>query len=79
MNRKTRRAQAATAKTDRAFSHPNLGRDAKVELFGRDVVVTLTASTEAQAEDLFDSVVRQLEAGGLNLTMMGLPTKVTKT
>ena len=60
----------------RGFTHPNLGTEARVEQFGREVRLTFVCGTRAQADDFTDSIVRQLKAGALNLTMIGKPTSV---
>jgi hypothetical protein len=62
-----------------AFTHPHFGREARLEQFGKEVRLTFTAGTEAQADSLFDTIGRQLEAGALNLTMMGKPSSIEKT
>jgi hypothetical protein len=64
--------------TDRPFTHPHFGNEARVEQHGREVRIIFVASREEQASDLTDLILDQLRAGGLNLTMMGKPTKVTE-
>jgi hypothetical protein len=63
---------------NRPFSHPNFGREASVEQYGREVRLVFTANTEAQASDLVDTMVDQLSNGAIHLTMMGRPIKVTE-
>lgn len=62
--------------TDRGFSHPNFGKAARVEVWGKEVRLIFEANTSRQAEDLAETIVSQLKAGALNLTMMGKPTSV---
>ena len=63
---------------DRGFSHPGFGRQACVELDGREVRLVFVANTVAQAADLAESLVEQLKSGALHLTLMGRPTSVTE-
>jgi hypothetical protein len=63
----------------RGFSHPDLGREARVEQWGNEVRLIFVCGTEAKAADLVNSIVGQMKAGALNLTLMGKPTKVTET
>lgn len=65
--------------TDRGFTHPNFGSQARVEVYGREVRLTFVAGTPAQADDLAESIVQQMKAGALNITMMGKPTSVQET
>lgn len=62
-----------------AFSHPNFGKEARVEQCGREVRLILVAGTEAQAADLARTIVGQLKGGALNLTMMGRPTGIIES
>lgn len=62
-----------------AFTHPHFGHAARLEQVGREVCLTFTAGTMAQADNLFDTIGRQLEAGALNITLMGKPTSIEKT
>lgn len=61
-----------------AFTHPNFGKEARVEVWGREVRLIFVANTETQANDLADKIVRQLKDGAINLTMMGKPTSITE-
>lgn len=63
----------------RGFSHPDLGREARVEQWGREVRLIFVCGTEEKAADLVNSIVGQMKAGALNLTLMGKPTKITET
>lgn len=67
------------AGSDRPFTHPDMGHQARLEQFGTEVRLTFVCSTRAKADSLFDSIGAQLEAGSLNLTLMGKPTSVTKS
>ena len=62
--------------TDRGFTHPNFGTQARVEQHGNEVRVIFVASTRAQATSLCDHVLEQMKAGALNITLMGKPTSV---
>lgn len=64
--------------TDRPFSHPNFGREVRIEQFGREVHLIFVAGTERQADSLVDTLLDQLKAGALNLTMMGGNPTVTE-
>ena len=63
----------------REFTHPNFGSEARVEQHGREVSVIFVAGTEAQAESLAESLVAQLTAGALNITLFGRATSVHRT
>lgn len=65
--------------TDRGFTHPNFGNQARVEQVGREVRLIFVAGTTAQASDFADTVVSQLRAGAINITMMGKPTSVKES
>ena len=62
--------------TDRPFSHPNLGREVRVEQYGREVRLIFVAGTQAKSDALAKDLLRQLKAGALNLTLMGKPTSI---
>jgi len=64
--------------TDRGFTHPNFGKAARVEVWGKEVRLIFEANTTAQAEDMAETIVSQLKAGALHLTMMGKPTSITE-
>lgn len=59
-----------------AFSHPNFGRQARVEQAGREVRLIFIAGTQQQADDLVETLINQLKAGALNLTVFGKITSV---
>jgi hypothetical protein len=63
----------------RGFTHPDLGREARVEQWGREVRLIFVCGSETKANDLVNSLVRQMKAGALNLTLMGKPTSVIET
>lgn len=62
--------------TDRGFTHPNFGSEARVEQYGREVHIVFVAGTQAQSDSMCESILAQLKAGVLNITMMGKPTSV---
>lgn len=64
--------------TDRQFTHPNFGNEARVEVLGKEVRLIFVAHTPAAAEDLADYLVDQLRNGAVNITMMGQPTTITE-
>lgn len=63
----------------RGFTHPDLGRETRVEQYGREVRLIFVCGSEAKADDLVDALVRQLKAGSLNLSLMGKPTSIIET
>jgi hypothetical protein len=65
--------------TDRGFTHPNFGKEARVEVYGKEVCLIFVADTPRQAESLAESIVNQMQAGALNITLMGKPTSVEET
>lgn len=60
----------------RQFSHPNFGKQARVEQDGCEVRLVMVANTVGQASDLADRLLAGLKAGAVNLTFMGKPTGV---
>lgn len=58
------------------FTHPNFGNEVRVEQYGREVRLIFKAGTEAQADSLCESILSQLKAGAINITLMGKPTSV---
>jgi hypothetical protein len=64
--------------TDRGFTHPNFGSEARVEQYGREVHIVFVAGTQAQSDSMCKSILSQLKAGALNITMMGKPTSITR-
>lgn len=63
----------------RGFTHPNFGNEVRVEQYGREVRLIFEAGTEAQADSLCESILAQLKAGAINITMMGKPTAVHRS
>ncbi|HQR14191.1 MAG TPA: hypothetical protein PLZ37_06480 [Nitrospira sp.] len=61
---------------DRGFSHANFGTQARIEQRGKEVRLIFVAGTHAQAASLCDSILEQMKAGAINITMMGKPTSV---
>jgi hypothetical protein len=64
--------------TDRQFTHPNFGNEARVELNGCEVRLVFIATNRATAESLALTLLEQLQAGAVNITMMGIPTSVVE-
>jgi len=64
--------------SDRQFTHPNFGNQARVELAGREVRLVFVARNSNAAESLADNLVAQLRNGALNITLMGKPTSVVE-
>jgi hypothetical protein len=62
----------------RAFSHPNLGREVRVEQDGRTVKLAFICGTRMQADALCEDLLRQLKSGALHMTLMGKPTSITE-
>jgi hypothetical protein len=60
--------------TDRPFTHPNFGSQARVELEGREVRLVFVAGSAEYAEHFAEDLVKQLRNGALNITLMGTPT-----
>ena len=65
--------------TDRQFTHPNFGNEARVEWNDREVHLIFVAGSRDKAESLAMSILDQLQAGAINITLMGQPTKVERT
>lgn len=65
--------------TDRGFTHPSFGKEARIEQCGREVHLIFVAGTESQADSLVAELLRQLKAGALNLTIMGRPVSIVQT
>jgi hypothetical protein len=61
-----------------AFSHPNFGKEVRVEQYGREVHLIFKANTQAQSDSLCDELVRQLKEGGLHLNLMGKPSAIVE-
>jgi len=64
--------------TDRQFTHPNFGNQARVEVWGKEVRLIFVASNPTKAEDMAEYLVDQLKSGSLNITVMGKPTSVVE-
>lgn len=60
----------------RGFTNPNFGKEVRVEQWGREVHLIFVGETEAKAGDLVDTIVTQLRAGSINISMMGKPTSI---
>jgi len=63
---------------DRQFTHPNFGKQARVEVWGREVRLIFVANNAAAAEDMAEYLVEQMRNGALNITLMGMPTSVVE-
>jgi|SoimicMinimDraft_4_1059732.scaffolds.fasta_scaffold105854_2 hypothetical protein len=64
--------------TDRQFTHPNFGNQARVEVWGKEVRLIFVAHNRAKANDFADYLVSQLKQGSINITMMGNPTSIVE-
>jgi hypothetical protein len=64
--------------TDRQFTHPNFGNQARVEVWGNEVKLIFVASDRGKAHDMAEYLVDQLKSGSLNITVMGKPTSVVE-
>jgi hypothetical protein len=64
--------------TDRQFTHPDIGNAARVEVWGNEVRLIFVCKSEDAAEDVAESILRQLAQGAVNITMMGKPTSITE-
>lgn len=65
--------------SDRAFSHPNFGREVRIEQFGKEVHLIFVAGSQPQSDSMCEELLRQLQTGALNLTLMGKPTSVVES
>lgn len=65
--------------TDREFTHPNFGTEARVEVVGREVRLIFVASDRRKADSLAETIVSQLKQGTLNITLMGRPTIIKES
>lgn len=63
---------------DRGFTHPDFGTEARLEQHGKEVHVIFVAGSTRQASALCDSILEQMKAGALNISMLGKPTSVTE-
>jgi hypothetical protein len=61
---------------DRGFTHPNFGKQVRVEVWDKEVRLIFMAGTLDQANDFAEYLVAQLTTGAINLTLMGKPTSV---
>jgi len=64
--------------TDRQFTHPNFGNQARVEVWGKEVRLIFVASDVRKADEMAQYLVDQLSAGALNITVMGKPTSIVE-
>jgi hypothetical protein len=63
---------------DRAFTNPRVGRDIRIEQYGREVRLIFVAGTQEKANELVESIVAQLKEGALTITVMGKPTSIVE-
>jgi hypothetical protein len=63
---------------DRGFSHPNTGREVRIEQYGREVRLVFVCGTKALSDSLCEDLLKQLASGTLNLTLMGKPTSISE-
>ena len=61
---------------DRGFTHPNFGRQTRIEQYGKEVHLVFVADTQAQSDSMCEALLSQLKGGALNITLMGKPTSV---
>jgi hypothetical protein len=60
------------------FSHPNFGKEVRIDQKGKEVHLVFIASTRKQADDIVAHLLDQLKNGALNITLMGKPTSITE-
>jgi hypothetical protein len=58
------------------FTHPNFGKQVRIEQFGKEVHLIFVADTREQSDSMCDELLRQLRSGVLNFTLMGKPTSI---
>jgi hypothetical protein len=66
------------AMSDRQFTHPDFGREIRVEVFGKEVRLTFVSNSHSAAETMAEYLVDELRKGAVNLTVMGHPTIVVE-
>lgn len=65
--------------TDRPFTHPNAGKQIRVEQNACEVRLVFVCDTQAMSDSLCKDLLRQLKVGALNLTLMGKPTSIEES
>lgn len=65
--------------TDRGFTHPNLGREVRIEQHGNEVRLIFVTNTRGRADSLREDLLTQLKAGALHITLMGKPSSIEET
>lgn len=65
--------------SDRPFTHPNFGKEVRIEQYGREVRLIFVAGTKQQSDSMCEDLLRQLQDGAVNITLMGKPSGVTET
>lgn len=63
---------------DRRFSHPDFGKEARVELWGNEVRLVFIASDSKRATELAEYLVEQMRNGAVNITVMGKPDNIAE-
>lgn len=61
---------------DRQFTHPNLGKEVRVEIWGRELRLIFVCDSEAKANSAATEILKQMKAGMLNITLAGKPTSI---
>ena len=64
------------AREVRQFTHPDFGREIRVEVFGKEVRLTFVSNSHSAAETMAEYLVDELRRGTVNLTVMGELTSV---
>ena len=62
--------------SDRQFTHPNFGKEVRIEQFGNEVHLIFVAGTRRQSDSMCEELLRQLKSGAVNITLMGKPTSI---
>lgn len=65
--------------SDRPFTHPNAGREVRIEQYGKEVLLIFVCSTKIASDTLREDLLTQLKSGTLNMTLTGTPTSITET
>ncbi len=63
----------------REFTNHNVGREVRIEQVGKEVRLIFVASTNAKADALVETILTQLKAGAINLTLLGKPTGIIES
>lgn len=60
------------------ISHPNFGNEVRIEQYGKDVHLVFVAKTRELANNLCDELLRQLQAGEIEIKLAGKPTSIIR-